>query len=194
MKKLFTILTIAALAVTAFTACKKDPKPADDNQPAAETNLWKAVEANYTIEWFYNPDWKHGDGITDPALQPKVTLDKGEWTVVVPDLTTGDWQAQLWIFPKEALRLDKEKKYKFSLEVESSTEGQFYLKLYHKGIDGEFCCHLDPRPMLNAGQIQVFVFEDITVLDNDLQLLIDFGGHAANTTFKMRDIKLEEMK
>ena len=193
MKKFFMIFAAAALMVTAFSACNKDPKPGEEEEPAAAVNLWAEALGDYTLEWYYNPNWEHGDGITDPAKQPTVGQKDGVWTVTVPDLTTGDWQAQLWIHPGKELKLDNTKRYRFKISIQSSTDGAIYFKLYHKGVDGEFCCHLDPRPTLNAGQEYVFIYEDITVLSANLDLLIDFAGHAASTSFTIKDIVLEEI-
>ncbi|MBP5488605.1 MAG: Ig-like domain-containing protein [Bacteroidales bacterium] len=168
------------------------PEPQDgwDYTPgadyAAATNLWKAVDAAHTVEWFYNPAWageKKG-----PALEFKESTYK----VTIPDACPNDWNAQAWIRPSEEFKLDPSKTYTFSCTVNASTEGNFYMKLYMKGQDGSFCFHIDPRVMLEAGKDYEVKIEGFTPIADPLDLLIDFSGHEANTTFYIKDITLVE--
>ena len=169
------------------------PEPQDnwDYTPGAAynsaANLWKAVDAAHSLEWYYNPNWA---GEKDA---PEVSFKESTYKVTIPDACGMDWNAQLWIRPTSEFKLNPEKKYNFSAKVNASTDGNFYMKLYQKGVDGEFCFHIDPRVSLKAGEDYVVSFTEFTPLATPLDLLIDFSGHDANTTFYIKDITITEV-
>ena len=64
-----------------------------------------------------------------------MTQNQSTYTVTIPDACPNDWNAQYWIRPVTALKLDITKKYTLKFKVTASTAGNFFAKLYQKGVD-----------------------------------------------------------
>ena len=152
----------------------------------ADDNLWKPVDANHTIEAFYNPGW------AGEKEAPAMTQDQSTYTVTIPDACPNDWNVQYWIMPTNELKLDITKKYSLKFTVSASTAGNFYAKLYHKGVDGAFSCETNPRIALAAGEEVVVEIKDFIPIETPQNLLFDLSGHDANTTFTIKDIILKQ--
>lgn len=169
------------------------PAPVDnwDYTPSAEylaeDNLWKAVDANHTIESFYNPNW------TGEKTAPELAFKESTYKVTLPDACPVDWNAQYWIRPAEQLVLDPAKKYSLKFTVNASTDGQFYVKLYQKGVDGAWSVETNPRVSLTANESYEIKLDDFSPITTPQDLLIDFSHHEANTTFYIKDIILVEV-
>ena len=151
----------------------------------AENNLWKAVDAAHTLEWYYNPDW------AGEQEAPATKFDQSTYEIWNKVATSGDWQAQMWIHPTNELLLDATKKYSFSCKVYATEETPIFLKLYQKGEDGSRSFEI-ARTRLPKGQITELKAEDFTPIITPQCLLIDFGGIPANTKVFVKDIVLTE--
>ena len=151
----------------------------------AEDNLWKAVDANHTIESFYNPNW------SGEKTAPELAFKESTYKVTLPDACPADWNAQYWIRPAEQLVLDPAKKYSLKFTVNASTEGAFYVKLYQKGVDGAWSVETNPRVSLTANESYEIKLDDFSPITTPQDLLIDFSHHEANTTFYIKDIILK---
>lgn len=151
----------------------------------AEDNLWKAVDANHTIESFYNPNW------AGEKTAPELAFKESTYKVTLPDACSNDWNAQYWIRPTEQLVLDPAKKYSLKFTVNASTGGQFYVKLYQKGVDGAWSTETNPRVELTANESYEIKLDDFSPITTPQDLLIDFSHHEANTTFYIKDIILK---
>lgn len=151
----------------------------------AEDNLWKAVDAKHTIESFYNPNW------TGEKTAPELAFKESTYKVTLPDACPVDWNAQYWIRPTEQLVLDPAKKYSLKFTVNASTDGQFYVKLYQKGVDGAWSTETNPRVELTANESYEIKLDDFSPITTPQDLLIDFSHHEANTTFYIKDIILK---
>lgn len=151
----------------------------------AEDNLWKAVDANHTIESFYNPNW------AGEKTAPELAFKESTYKVTLPDACPVDWNAQYWIRPTEQLVLDPAKKYSLKFTVNASTGGKFYVKLYQKGVDGAWSTETNPRVELTANESYEIKLDDFSPITTPQDLLIDFSHHEANTTFYIKDIILK---
>ena len=171
-----------------------EPQVDWDYTPSAEytadNNLWKAVDADHSIEWYYNPVW------SDPVEGPSVKFTQSTYEFWNKIACTGnannpDWTAQMWIHPTNELLLDATKKYSFSCKVYATEETPVFMKLYHKGEDGSKSFEI-ARTRIAKGVITEFKAEDFTPLISSQSLLIDFGGVPANTKVFIKDIVLTE--
>lgn len=151
----------------------------------ADDNLWKAVDANHTIESYYNPNW------AGEKEAPELAFKESTYKVTIPDACSSDWNAQYWIRPTEQLVLDPAKKYSLKFTVNASTDGQFYVKLYQKGVDGAWSVETNPRVELTANESYEIKLDDFSPITTPQDLLIDFSHHEANTTFYIKDIILK---
>lgn len=171
-----------------------EPEVEWDYTPSAEytadNNLWKAVDADHIIEWYYNPVW------SDPVEGPSVKFTQSTYEFWNKIACTGnennpDWTAQMWIHPNNELLLDATRKYSFSCKVYATSETPVFMKLYHKGEDGSRSFEI-ARTRIPAGQITELKVEDFTPIITPQCLLIDFGGVPANTKVFIKDIVLTE--
>lgn len=153
----------------------------------AEDNVWKAVDANSDISWYYNPDW------AGELEAPATTFKESTYKIENKEATSGDWQAQLWIGAKDGLLLDNTKKYTFSCKLSATADTPVFLKMYQKGVDSalSFETPNSPRMKLTAGEIVEVKVEDFIPLATPQSLLIDLGGIGANTTVYIKDIVLK---
>ena len=149
-------------------------------------NLWKAVDAAHTFAWYYNPNW------AGEKEAPAVSFKESTYEVTIPDDTSGDWQAQVWILPETDLVLDNTKTYTFSCKVGATAETPIYFKLYQKGVDGAWSFETSNTSRLRVGPDAVLEIkgEDFLPITTPQSLLIDFGGAAAGTTIYIKDITL----
>ena len=166
-----------------------EPQVDWDYTPSAEytadNNLWKAVDAASSIEWYYNPNW------AGEQEAPATKFEQSTYEIWNKVATTGDWQAQMWIHPTNELLLDATKKYSFSCKVYATEETPVFMKLYQKGEDGSKSFEI-ARTRIPAGQITEFKAEDFTPIITPQCLLIDFGGVSANTKIFVKDIVLTQ--
>ncbi|MBR6457940.1 MAG: Ig domain-containing protein [Bacteroidales bacterium] len=168
------------------------PEPQDnwDYTPSAaysaEANIWKGVDADHTLAWYYNPKWA---GEKDA---PEVTFKESTYKLTIPDDTDAAWQAQLWITPKTDLILDDTHYYTFSCTVASTAQSPIYFKMYQNGVNWPFSFETPAEQRLTVGpdaNLSVLV-EKFLPLTTPQSLLIDFGGAPAGTTFYIKDIVL----
>ncbi|MBR6458373.1 MAG: fimbrillin family protein [Bacteroidales bacterium] len=151
----------------------------------SDANIWKAVDENSTLEWFYCPGW--GDEKNPPSVGKF-----GSTYVFTNAYDTNDyWQAQMWIMPNNGLYLDPNKTYSFSCTIYSSNYVPFFVKMYEKGVDYPSSFESD-RYTLGYRQYTYRVNE-FTPLSTSQCLLFDFGGIAANTRVYIKDIVLKEV-
>lgn len=153
----------------------------------AEDNVWKAVDANSDLSWYYNPNW------AGELEAPATTFKESTYKIENKEATSADWQAQLWIGAKDGLLLDNTKKYTFSCKLSATADTPVYLKMYQKGVDSalSFETPNSPRMKLTAGEIVEVKVEDFIPLATPQSLLIDLGGIGANTTVYIKDIVLK---
>ena len=155
----------------------------------ADNNIWKPADADHSIEWFYCPKW-------GPVLDgPEVSFNESTYSLTIGDDTDGPWQAQLWIFPTNEIKLDMAKTYTFTVTAMATQDSPIFFKGYTKGVDWPeyFETPNEERVALKAGEVQTIKVEKFTPgVDTALNLLIDFGGAAAGTQFFIKDITIVE--
>ena len=179
-----------AKCVITVTSDEVVPQDSWDYTPGAayglDDNLWKAVDAAHTLAWYYNPNWA-GE---KPA--PEVTFKESTYKFTIPDDTSGDWQAQIWIVPSTDLILDATKTYTFTCKVGATKETPVFFKMYEKGVDWPLSFESATNPRLTVGPDAILEIkaEDFVPITTPQSLLIDLGGAAAGTTVYIKDITL----
>ena len=178
------------MAVYGTVGERPEPQVEWDYTPSADytadSNIWKAVDADRTLAWYYNPNWA-GE---QPA--PEISFKESTYEFLNKATTSGDWQAQLWIVPNTDLVLDAEKKYTFSCKLYATEATPVFFKLYHPGEDGSRSFETSPRISLPKGELYELKVEDFTPIISAQALLIDFGGIPAWTKVFIKDIVLVE--
>ncbi len=167
-----------------------------DWNPAATSNLWKAVEdesafVNMTT-WFADNGWQ---GLpTQPT--PAHDAENGVWSVTVPEGTgASQWQGQWAIHTTVGASMTKA--YDFFLVVESDEDiAGMTIKLTQAGggeADNNF--FTADRHDIAGGKENVFKFEGVRLITGDadaLDLVFDLGGAPAGTNVKVSKIYLAE--
>lgn len=182
-----------------------EPQPAPeyvhDYTPSAEylaeTNLWKAVDANHTLDWSYNPNWA---GALDA---PETTFKESTYEFyLAEECTAGQWTTQMRIVPTEDLLVSSGKKYNFYCNVVSTTGAKIWIKMHKFGENWPIAFETADsdggasRIVLPAGEIvpiKVEGFEPMYETPTPVCLLFDVTPHAANNTIYIKDIIVEEI-
>lgn len=147
----------------------------------SDCNLWKTCQ--FTNTFYYAPGWAQ---IADPTVE----TDGNKYTIVLPEATTDQWQAQVQFHTDMATNTDNT--YDFSAKFTSNTDhGNVTVKLTKEGDDNTF--YFADNIKLKAGQEYIFYKSNMPGIDMDkVNLVLDFGGNAANTKVVVRDIDLQE--
>lgn len=148
---------------------------------ASDCNLWK--QCQYTNSFYYAPGWAQ---IADPTVE----ADGNKYTIMLPEATSDQWQAQVHFHTD--MTTNTANTYDFSAKFTSNTDhGGVTVKLTKEGDDNTF--YFAERISLKAGQEYIFYKSDMPGLDMDkVNLVLDFGGNAADTKIVVRDIDLQE--
>ena len=149
----------------------------------SDCNLFKACK--FTNRYYYAPGWSQ---IADPTM----TADGNKFTVSLPTATTDQWQAQM--FFETDMATNAANHYDFSAKITSNTNHRnVTLKLTKHGDDNTF--YFVENIQLKAYQEYVFYKSDMPGIDMDnVDIVLDFGGNAADTEVTISDIDLQEHK
>lgn len=163
----------------------------------ADSNLWKAVDANHTLDWSYNPNWAG-------ALEaPETTFKESTYEFyLAEECTAGQWTTQMRIVPTEDFLVSSGKKYNFYCNVVSTTGAKIWIKMHKFGENWPIAFETADsdggasRIVLPAGEIvpiKVEGFEPMYETPTPVCLLFDVTPHAANNTIYIKDIIVEEI-
>ena len=161
-------------------AAPEPETPAFD--PNAGTNLWLSMEVEEMF-YYYAPGWNQIDN-------PETTVDGNSLTVVLPEATSEQWQAQV------AFRTDISsqagKKYDFYCVVNSTQDlPGMTIKLTKTGDDNSF--YFADKHVITAYEDYVYVVEGMDGIDMEkISLFFDFGGNPAGTEVTISDIVFRE--
>lgn len=165
-----------------------------DYTPSAEynsaDNLWKAVDGNATVSWYYNPNW------AGELPAPETSFKESTYTVkLVEEDTQAEWTSQMWIKPASDFLLDVTKKYTFTCKVHSTTGTHVFIKMYQDGVNWPESFETPAgaeRINIPAGETVEIKVEDFIPLETPQMLLIDFANHGANNTIHVKDIVVKQ--
>lgn len=165
------------------------PEP-DWAAPDSPENLWSG--ANITPSFYYAPGWAQ---IADPAL----TFDGKDFTVEFPAATFEQWQAQVKLVT-DLPAIDTETAYDFKITLSSNTAHPgVTIKLVETDIDdtqegkrdGNF--FFAERIPLDQDSPKTFWVAGVKAPQamHEVQLVLDFGGNAENTTVSVSGITFQ---
>ena len=152
----------------------------------AESNLWLPADAAHSYSYYYAPEWNQ-------IADPETSLENGEYTLSLPAATYDRWQAQFFIIPDEPVVLSADKRYDFSVIVNSTTTiPDMTFKLTDVGDDGNFL--FDKQQTINAGETCIFWLSDLEGIDapNGVKMVFDFGRNPENTVVSLANIVLKD--
>lgn len=164
-----------------------EPNWAGVNSPE---NLWSG--ANITTAFYYAPGWAQ-------IANPVVTFNGKDFSVALPEATTDQWQAQV-ILITDLPPIDAETAYDFKIVLKSNTAHPgVTVKLVEPNIDDTEEGKRDSnfffaeRIALDADAPKAFWVSGVKApaAMHALQLVLDFGGNAANTTVDVSNIILQ---
>ncbi len=162
-----------------FTS-KEGEKKFEGFDANSQYNMWKGITP--TMEFWYAPGWAQ---IADPEF-----TDAGnDYTIVLPQATTDQWQAQVKFHTD--LTTSAANNYDFSAIFNSDKDlNGATVKLVLDGDDGVF--YFTDRIDLKAGEDYIFWKSDMPGIDmSKVMLVLDFGGCQENTTVNVRNIVLK---
>ncbi len=153
----------------------------------SEYNLWKAIDesGDLTTHFYYAPGWAQ---IADPTF----THNGAEYTFVLPEATTDQWQAQCALKPS-ALNLKAASTYDFSCILNSTTDiNNVTIKLTDVNSGDNYVFVENVK--LKAYEDYVFYVSDVNKMtaDADCEIFFDFGGNPANTSVSVRNIVVKD--
>ena len=150
--------------------------------PTAGTNLWLSMEVEEMF-YYYAPGWAQIDN-------PETTVDGNSLTVVLPEATSEQWQAQVAF--RTNLSSEAGKKYDFYCVVNSNQDlPGMTIKLTKTGDDNSF--YFADKHVITAYEDYVYVVEGMDGIDMEkISLFFDFGGNPAGTEVTISDIVFRE--
>lgn len=166
----------------------KGPKTIDWDL-TGERNLW-LKGAHETISFYYAPGWA-------PIADPEATIEGNSYTIVLPEATTEQWQAQWHIsteLGKADISADKKYNMRFTIVANQDQPG-VTVKFTELGEDANY---------LTADRHAVAAYEETTVELTDLTLpmgdithegfkmVFDFAGNPAGSEVTIKDIIIQE--
>jgi|GEM_PF-4918716 len=157
---------------------------------AKDENIWAPADVSddtHTVSWYYAPNWSQ---LSDPTCT--FDADDKTYSFTLEKATYGQWQAQMFILPTEAITLSSDNYYDFSVVITSSTaQNSVTIKLYQNGNDDLFLFSKS-GVTLAAGEATTIDLPSLTGVDiSEAKLLFDFGGNSANTDIVIKDITLK---
>ncbi len=146
----------------------------------SQYNMWKGITP--TMEFYYAPGWAQ-------IANPEFTDAGNDYTIVLPQATTDQWQAQVKFHTD--LTTSAANNYDFSAILNSDKDlSGATVKLVLDGDDGVF--YFTDRIDLKAGEDYIFWKSDMPGIDmSKVMLVLDFGGCQENTTVNVRNIVLK---
>lgn len=149
--------------------------------PNSEFNLFKGAEISY--EYYYAPGWAQ-------IADPQVTVGNNNWTVLLPEATSDQWQAQMKMHTNISTNAATNYDFSILLTADKDLNG-VTVKLTQDGDDGNF--YFADRVTLKAGEEYIYYQTDMPGRDIDkLMLVLDFGGCQAGTTVEVSSAVLKD--
>ena len=150
--------------------------------PSAGTNLWLSMNVEEMF-YYYAPGWAQIDN-------PETTVDGNSLTVLLPEATSEQWQAQVAF--RTNLSSQAGKKYDFYCVVNSNNDlPGMTIKLTKTGDDNTF--YFADKHVITAYEDYVYVVEGMDGIDMEkISLFFDFGGNPAGTEVTIKDIVFRE--
>ena len=175
--------------------CDGVEAPAEDEDKTvytydSESNIWKTYvddkgDAGFTTTFFYAPGWAQ---IADPDF----SVDNGKYTVVLPEATSDQWQAQVHIVT--TIPADADTDYDFSCKFLAKKDiNGVTVKLTDAASDDNF--FFVNRYDLKAGteyQVKIPAVKMGKGKADALKLVFDFGGCPADEKIDIYNIILQK--
>ncbi len=150
--------------------------------PAAACNMWNSATVEEMF-YYYAPGWA-------PIANPELTEDNGAYTLLLPEATAEQWQAQVaW---RTDMTSSADKTYDFMVKLVSNTDHPgVTIKLTQTGDDNNF--YFADRHPLTADEEFVYKMPNMAGKDMPkISLFFDFGGCAAGTEIVISEIIFQE--
>lgn len=163
----------------------------------ADTNLWKAADADNTITFLYHPNW------ADPTVEPTAEFKESTYVLTLMDADAGNaYSGQMIITPTNDVIVDPAKTYNFSCTIGSSTGTSVWIKMHQPGVNWPEVFEtagaeaVAERIAIAAGETKEIKIEGIKSMYEEAlpqEILFDFAPHSALNTIYIKDIILEEV-
>ena len=160
-----------------------EPEPETPGfDPNAGTNLWLSMDVEEMF-YYYAPAWTQ-------IADPETTVNGNSLTVVLPEATTDQWQAQVAF--RTNLSSQADKKYDFYCVVNSNQDlPGMTIKLTKTGDDNSF--YFADKHVITAYEDYVYAVIGMDGIDMEkISLFFDFGGNPAGTEVTIKDIVFRE--
>jgi hypothetical protein len=171
------------------TVVPETPQVAEPSWAGVDSadNLWSTANVSEFF-YYYAPGWAQ---IADPATT--VSADGHEITLVMPDATWDQWQAQFHIL-NTGVALSASETYDFRVTIASTQAvGNTTIKLAQNDDDGIYL--FSESVSLAEGDETVFKAIEVAGADiSNAKLVFDFGGNPANTTVTIKNVILQVHK
>lgn len=185
------------------------PKYEHDYTPSAEylaeTNLWKAVDAagsDFFIINCINGEWpKSAEASVDGVYA--LTHEQSTYKMHYDVASNGDWERQLFLFPKaeNAIAIQEGEKYNLKVTFYANKDlPRVFMKIVNYQADkdnkeGAPLLFGDEVKSVKAGEPTVFEYKDVAGAANteNLTFVIDFGGAPADVDIYVKDIIIEHV-
>ena len=150
----------------------------------SDYNLFKNATMQAPTFW-YAPGWTQID-------DPTYSRSGNDWTVKLPEATTDQWQAQMFITTDAAVKVGTH--YDYSVIFTSNADHPHVTMKLGSASNSDFALCYEPNIKLKAGEPYCFYIHDVesTADINDIQLIFDFGGNADNAEISIENLALKE--
>lgn len=175
--------------------CDGIEAPAEDEDKTvytydSESNLWKTYvddkgNEGFTTTFYYAPGWAQ---IADPDF----SVDNGKYTVVLPEATSEQWQAQVHVVTGIPAEADTEYDFSCKFLAKKDING-VTVKLTDTASDDNF--FFVNRYDLKAGteyQVKIPAVKMAQGKADALKLVFDFGGCPADEKIDIYNIILQK--
>lgn len=207
----FTIYTWGnkSLSKVEYKYPYEEPQYEHDYTPSAEylaeTNLWKAVDAagsDFFIINCINGEWpKSAEASVDGVYA--LTHEQSTYKMHYDVASNGDWERQLFLFPKaeNAIAIQEGEKYNLKVTFYANKDlPRVFMKIVNYQADkdnkeGAPLLFGDEIKSVKAGEPTVFEYKDVAGAANteNLTFVIDFGGAPADVDIYVKDIIIEHV-
>lgn len=143
----------------------------------SEDNLMTTCK--YELTYWYAPGWNQ-------IADPETTIDGNSFTLVLPEATTDQWQAQFAIHTDITTSADLKYDFRMTIYSDKDIEGVTF-KVTEDGNDDKF--YMADRVAAVAYEEKTYEWTNLPGIDIDpVNIFFDFGGNPANTTVTVKDI------
>ncbi|MDE6632338.1 MAG: hypothetical protein K2K23_05005 [Muribaculaceae bacterium] len=140
----------------------------------------------WTNSFYYAPGWAQ-------IADPEVKVNGSNITVILPEATTDQWQAQVAFHTDITTSADKLYDFRVTFYSNKEHPGVTFKCVLSGGGDNDNVFYMADRLKLREYEDETYSWIGLPGIDMDkMSVFLDFGGNAAGTEVQIKDIIIQE--